>query len=402
MINSVKIPKFIQIRGAKTHNLKNINIDIKLNQITCLAGPSGSGKSSLAFHTLLTESKRRFINSLPTDMKFFWETPHTVEVDSIYPVLPAWGLPQHNPVSNTRLVALDVLGGHERVQKIFMELGCFVCPDHRVPFRKTSSIESMISKIESLDDIQQNSVIHVFIGSKDYKKYISDGMNPSRSMEKFVKEFDENDSWYELVRVKRKDLKILSNKLNEFSVPENAPLRFHIADLKKNFDTIKYFEMKCPFCEKKVSEAKVLYLESLSPLNAMGACPVCEGHGMRLIYDREKLVKDPTKSIREGAINFLMFSHFVHLFPTFLKECKKVGIDIDIPFNKLPDSKWTFLFLGGGKYKGFNEYFDYLKPLRYKKNIRIYMRSMQSEILCEACDGTRVSEKAGSLSITTH
>ena len=399
MINSVKIPKFIQIRGAKTHNLKNINIDIKLNQITCLAGPSGSGKSSLAFHTLLTESKRRFINSLPTDMKFFWETPHTVEVDSIYPVLPAWGLPQHNPVSNTRLVALDVLGGHERVQKIFMELGCFVCPDHRVPFRKTSSIESMISKIESLDDIQQNSVIHVFIGSKDYKKYISDGMNPSRSMEKFVKEFDENDSWYELVRVKRKDLKILSNKLNEFSVPENAPLRFHIADLKKNFDTIKYFEMKCPFCEKKVSEAKVLYLESLSPLNAMGACPVCEGHGMRLIYDREKLVKDPTKSIREGAINFLMFSHFVHLFPTFLKECKKVGIDIDIPFNKLPDSKWTFLFLGGGKYKGFNEYFDYLKPLRYKKNIRIYMRSMQSEILCEACDGTRVSEKAGSLSI---
>jgi len=96
----------IQIRGARTHNLKNINVDIKLNKITCIAGPSGSGKSSLAFHTLLTESKRRFINSLPTDMKFFWEIPHTVEVDSINPVLPAWGLPHHNPVINSRPVAL--------------------------------------------------------------------------------------------------------------------------------------------------------------------------------------------------------------------------------------------------------------------------------------------------------
>ena len=83
----------IKVRGARTHNLKNIDIDISLGKITCIAGPSGSGKSSLAFHTLLTESKRRFINSLPTDMKFFWEIPHTVDVDSIYPVLPAWGLP---------------------------------------------------------------------------------------------------------------------------------------------------------------------------------------------------------------------------------------------------------------------------------------------------------------------
>ncbi|MBY0415769.1 MAG: ATP-binding cassette domain-containing protein, partial [Bdellovibrionales bacterium] len=98
----------ILVRGARTHNLKNINIDISLGKITCIAGPSGSGKSSLAFHTLLTESKRRFINSLPTDMKFFWEIPHTVDVDSIYPVLPAWGLPQHNPVINSRPVALDV------------------------------------------------------------------------------------------------------------------------------------------------------------------------------------------------------------------------------------------------------------------------------------------------------
>ncbi|RPJ76960.1 MAG: excinuclease ABC subunit UvrA, partial [Alphaproteobacteria bacterium] len=134
MAKDDKNPNIIQIRGARTHNLKNIDVDIKLNQITCLAGPSGSGKSSLAFHTLLTESKRRFINSLPTDMKFFWEIPHTVEVDSIYPVLPAWGLPQYNPIINARPVVLDILGGHARLQKIFMELGRLACPEHHVHF----------------------------------------------------------------------------------------------------------------------------------------------------------------------------------------------------------------------------------------------------------------------------
>ena len=141
--------KAIQIRGARTHNLKNIDVDILLNKITCVAGPSGSGKSSLAFHTLLTESKRRFINSLPTDMKFFWEIPHTVDVDRIYPVLPAWGLPQHNPVINSRPVALDVLGGQDRLQKIFMELGHFVCPTHHVPFEKVSSLPASWSGIKN-------------------------------------------------------------------------------------------------------------------------------------------------------------------------------------------------------------------------------------------------------------
>lgn len=389
----------IRILGARTHNLKNINVDIKLNQITCVAGPSGSGKSSLAFHTLLTESKRRFINSLPTDMKFFWEIPHTVLVDSIYPVLPAWGLPQHNPVNNSRPVALDVLGGQDRLQKIFMELGRFVCPEHHVPFEKVSSLNNIITKIEALKNLDDEDVVHVFMNNLDYRKYISADMNPNRSMEDSVHTFLEEDTWYELVRVKAKNLKSLNAKLLEFAIPSGVLLRFHILGLKKNFEVTNHFEMKCPKCERKVVEASVSHIESLSPLNALGACPKCEGHGMLLVYDREKLVKDPTKSIREGAINFLLFSRFEHLFPVFLKECKKAGIDIDKPFKELPESVWTFLYEGSGKYEGFNSYFDYLKSLRYKKNIRIYVRSMQREILCEACEGTRVSEKAGSLSI---
>lgn len=388
----------ISVRGARTHNLKNINIDLSQGKITCIAGPSGSGKSSLAFHTLLTESKRRFINSLPTDMKFFWEIPHTVDVDSIYPVLPAWGLPQNNPVINSRPVALDILGGHERLQRIFMELGSYVCPEHFVSYEKFLSIESAVLKLSN-EKASEDEVYHLFAKADDYRRSVSSEMNPSRSFGKTLNEFQEDDPWYELFRVKRKNLDQVVPKLKEMKLTEGAEIFLYVLGTKKKITLKHAFEYRCPVCHREAEEQKVANVESLSPLNALGACPECEGHGAILIYDREKLVKDPTKSIREGAINFLNFSHFQHLFPTFLKEAKKAGFDLDIPFKDQPQSIWKFLYEGSGKYEGFNDYFEYLKTQRYKKNIRIYMRSMQTEVMCEACEGTRVSKKAGSVSL---
>jgi excinuclease ABC subunit A len=392
-----KNPEVIKVRGARTHNLKNINIDISLEKITCIAGPSGSGKSSLAFHTLLTESKRRFINSLPTDMKFFWEIPHTVEVDSIYPVLPAWGLPQHNPVINSRPVALDVIGGHERVQKVFMELGSYVCSVHKVPFTKIWTLESVVAKLKKKKS--EDEVYHLFAKAEDYKRSISNEIYPTRSFGKELNEFSEENEWYELFRVKDKDKDSILKKFKETKLPDNTELFLFSRESKEKVFFRNSVEYKCHVCGEEGLAQKVNHLESLSPLNALGACPECEGHGMLLVYDREKLVKDPTKSINEGAINFLNFSHFQPLFNAFLKEAKKNGYDIDVPFNELPKSIWDFLYKGSGKYEGFDEYFDYLKTQRYKKNIRIYMRSMQTEILCGKCEGTRVSEKAGSVSL---
>lgn len=388
----------IKVRGAKTHNLKNINIDIPLEKITCIAGPSGSGKSSLAFHTLLTESKRRFINSMPMDMKFFWEVPHTADVDSIYPVLPAWGLPQHNPVVNSRPVALDVLGGHARLQRIYMELGSFVCPDHHVPYEKFMTIETVVKKLAA-DKSDDDEVYHLFCKADEYRRNVAAEINPSRSFNKNVGEFNEEDPWYEIFRVKKKNAESIVAKFKESKLSDGADVLLYSLNSKKKTEFKNTFEYRCPVCSKKSPSQKINNVEALSPLNALGACPACEGHGAILVYDREKMVKDQSKSIKEGAINFLNFSHFQHLFPAFLKEAKKQGINVDIPFMDLPESVWKFLYEGSGKYEGFNDYFEYLKTQRYKKNIRIYMRSMQTEVICESCEGTRVSEEAGSVSL---
>lgn len=387
----------IEIRGARTNNLKNINVDIKIGKITCFAGPSGSGKSSIAFHTLLTESKRRFINSLPTDMKFFWEISQGVDVDRIYPVLPVWGLPQHNPMLNSRPVSLDVIGGHERLQRIFMVLGEYLCSIHHEKFQKVTVLENELLKIQK--KLKDEEVIHLFCLKDEYLRNVSKEVMPTRTFNGSVAEFNEEDEWFEVGRVKAKNILDLDKKLKETKIENGASLLIYLVKSDKVYNFENKITYQCPHCDESVDKTKEDNLEFLSPLNALGACPDCEGHGANLVFDREKLVKDPTKSIKEGAINFLNFSHFLPLFPVFLKEAKKAGYDLDISFSEQPKSIWKFLYEGAGKYEGFNEYFTYLKSQRYKKNIRIYMRGLQTEEICMTCEGTRIAPKASRLSL---
>lgn len=121
---------FIEIRGARVHNLKNVDLDIPLRKLVCFAGPSGSGKTSLAFHTLLTESKRRFVNSFPNSMKFFTERPAAVDVDRIFPVLPVFGLPQINPIVGSRTVVSDVMRLTDSLQNLYFTAAEELCPVH--------------------------------------------------------------------------------------------------------------------------------------------------------------------------------------------------------------------------------------------------------------------------------
>ncbi len=131
----------ILIKGARTHNLKDINLELKMNSITCLCGPSGSGKSSLAFNTLLIESKRRFMNSFPNDVKFFWDIPQSADVDEIRPVLPVWGLAQSNPVLGSRPSAVDLMGINDRLNKLMFYLGENYCPSHDLPLKVNLSVK---------------------------------------------------------------------------------------------------------------------------------------------------------------------------------------------------------------------------------------------------------------------
>ena len=151
MPDKKEIGSSIKVLGARTHNLKNIDVEIPINQITCLWGPSGSGKSSLAFHTLLAESKRRFLNSLPNDIKFFWATPQAADVDSIKPILPVWGLHQNNPILGSRPTLSDMISLTDHLQVIYHRWSKKLCPEHLEELQQPSidlALESQLTNLK--------------------------------------------------------------------------------------------------------------------------------------------------------------------------------------------------------------------------------------------------------------
>lgn len=379
----------IKIRGAKTHNLKNIDVDISLNKITCLAGPSGSGKTSLAFHTLFQESKRRLINSFPSDIKFFWDIPQTANVDKIEPVLPVWALPQHNPVVGSRPSLGDLIGLTERLQQVFFYLGQNHCPEHMLPYERAKQWQVLLPK-----KIDEKEVLHIFLEREDYKSRLRSGILPTRSLsdDGMIEDFSNHHLWWEIFRLRAKDFnEQMPIKLRELELDLfHGSIRIVSKSRSLDLATSCGGERSCPKCGN-VEEQEINHFHYLSPYNGVGACRECDGHGMVLRYDREKLVKSPEISVREGAISVMNYKSFLPWRPEMFKAFKRHGLDLDQPFKSLPQKKWDILYKGDGGYPGFEGFFEYLEARRYKTHVRILIRSLKSEFLCPSCHGTRLS-----------
>ncbi|WP_127715203.1 hypothetical protein [Halobacteriovorax sp. HLS] len=390
---------FISIKGARTHNLKNVDLAIALNSITCIAGPSGSGKSSLAFHTLLSESKRRFMNSFPGDVKFFWDIPQSADVDEIFPVLPVWGLAQTNPVVGSRPSAVDLVGVNDQLSKLIFSLGDSYCKTHKQKFVEKIALNQIRNFLEAHD--LENEAVHFFMESTSFKKIYGDSFLPARSFCDEVRAFNYEDEYWELFRIKGTRLSSLDKKFKELNLENiNGSLKVFIPLRGVTSSFVISKERSCPVCDESIG-IKIDSPQNFSAFTPLGACSVCSGHGMNLEIDREKIVKNTSLSLKEGAVNFLSYSRFEHIFPVMLKEAKKSGFDITIPFCELPSKVWNFLEKGSGQYVGLESLYEYLESKRYKKNVRILLRSLKTEVLCQSCNGTRLKNELLSFCINT-
>ncbi len=377
----------IKITGARVNNLKNIDIEIPLNKIVSISGPSGSGKTSLAFHTLFTESKRRFLNSFPTYLKFFSDRPAPVDVDRIEPVLPVFGLPQINPIVGARSVVSDLMNLTEQLQNLYGNYSIEKCPTHFVPLEKYT-VEKFINDNFSFSD---KSTFYLFTDKDSFITYLQDSPFPTRTMkseeEKEIVDFDKHHEFWELLRLKGKNVSQVDEKLKEYknsSIPVWVFLKddesFRPVDLDKN--------SICPECDYEgVGSHNVTHF---SPYNALGACSQCNGFGATLEYDEDKVLNKEL-SVNEGGVKLLTYKRFGSIIQDFKKELKREKIPLDKPIKELPAKFKTMAFEGVGQYCGFNELFAYLETKKYKPNVRIFIRGIQEEIECPSCHGSRVN-----------
>jgi excinuclease ABC subunit A len=378
----------IEIRGARVHNLKNIDIDIPLRKLVCFAGPSGSGKTSLAFHTLLTESKRRFVNSFPNSMKFFTERPAAVDVDQIFPVLPVFGLPQINPVMGSRTVVSDVMRLTDSLQNLYFSFSKELCPTHEVELEVKSIGEQLKQQAPSKTD----GIFYIFLSPSEFQRVNGMDFLPPRSYSqkrKTIESFNPEDEYWELLRFKWDNLSNLEKRWKELKL-EKFQLGYYLwnPDLKKPQMLKFHFEKVCPHCDFESIPAHTV--SAFSPYSALGACPSCNGYGANLVYDEKKILNKEI-SISEGGLKLLNYGPFLDAYLELEKILKKKKIPLDVPIKKLPKEFFEILENGSGMYPGYQELKNYLDSKKYKPSVRIYIRHLQKEEPCLICHSSRLN-----------
>lgn len=382
--------RYIEIRGARVHNLKNVDLDIPLRKLVCFSGPSGSGKTSLAFHTLLTESKRRFVNSFPNSMKFFTERPAAVDVDRIFPVLPVFGLPQINPVMGSRTVVADVMRLTDSLQNLFFTASTELCPIHQCELHIRQTGEQIKEQIAK--PVPQGTY-HILLGPNEYLRVFGEGFLPPRSYSlkrKTVEPFQEGDELWEVLRFKFENLDSLEKKWAELKLSD-YPIDYKLMgpQLKKPLSLKFHFKRVCPQCDFESRPATTV--SAFSPYSALGACPSCNGYGANLVYDDKKIL-DRELSVQDGGLKLLNYGPFQDAYEELLKILKKKKIPLDVPLKRLPKDFFELVEEGSGAYPGYRELKQYLESKKYKPSVRIYIRHLQREEPCKVCSSSRLNK----------
>lgn len=378
---------FIKIRGARVHNLKGVDVDIPIGKMTCISGPSGSGKSSLAFHTLYGESKRRYLNSFPNYLKFFSERPTPAEVDEIHPVLPAFGLHQINPIVGARSMCVDILGLTPLLQNYYYRYAQKICPIHKVELVETS-IEKELQKYA---DEFKGTKFHLFIEKHKYLDVYSRSILPSYSYSKKNRvEFNQDDQFWEFSKFSKKSTKGALEQIKLFI--EKGYSSFSIlAENESELQNIKINSgYQCPECD--VSLTDPMKLQYFSPYNALGACGKCSGHGAILEYDDTKFYNEDV-SVSDGAVTFLKSKNFVKFEAKLSQEMKLNKWSTSKPLKDLPESFFEMLKNGGKHFCGLQDMITYLEKRKYKPHVRMLIRTLQKEVLCTKCHGSRLDPK---------
>ena len=346
----------IVIRGARAHNLKNVNVTIPKDKLVVMTGLSGSGKSSLAFDTLYAEGQRRYVESLSSYARQFLGQMDKPDVDSIDGLSPAISIDQKTTSKNPRSTVGTVTEINDYFRLLWARVGVPICPNDGSVI-SSQSVDQMIDQVMKLPERTKLQILSPIVrGKKGQHKKIFEKIK----REGFVRvqvdgETYDIDEAPELDKNRSHDINIIIDRIivkdginNRLSDSLEAALRlsggYAVADFLGERDPLMFSEhYACPICGFTVGELEPRLFSFNSPL---GACPDCDGLGMKLEVDEDLVVPDRTKTLAEGALA-PWNSAGSKWYPNMLKQvCDAEGIDMDVPFNKLPKKQQNFVLYG--------------------------------------------------------
>lgn len=413
----------IVIHGARAHNLKNIDVTIPRDQLVVVTGLSGSGKSSLAFDTLYAEGQRRYVESLSAYARQFLGQMDKPDVDSIDGLSPAISIDQKTTSKNPRSTVGTVTEINDYLRLLYARCGHPICPNDHVEIT-SQSVEQMVDQVLELPERTKIQILSPVIYQKkgQHKKVFEHIQKEGYVRVRVDGEIYDISEVPELEKNKKHNIAIVIDRIiikegirSRLFDSFEAALR--LADGYAVVDVIGQEEMlfsehyACPYCGFTVGELEPRLFSFNAPF---GACPECDGLGIKLAVDEDLVIPDRSLTLREGALvpwNPISSQYYPQMLEQF---CLSFGIDMDTPFEKLSKEEQQ-LILHGSNGKTFHFHYendfggvrDVEVPFegvlnniyrRYHETnsdfTRDQMRLYMTELTCSHCHGYRLNEQA--------
>ena len=413
----------IVIKGARAHNLKNIDVTIPKNKLVVITGLSGSGKSSLAFDTLYAEGQRRYVESLSAYARQFLGQMDKPDVDSIEGLSPAISIDQKTTSHNPRSTVGTVTEINDFLRLLWARVGTPICPNDHIPI-SSQSLEQMVNRILELPERSKLQILAPVVRNKKgtqkkvFEQIKKDGFvrvqvdGETYDIEE-APELDKNKQHQINVVVDRIVVKdgIRSRLFDSLEAALRLSGGYVTVDVIGEAPLFFSEQYACPICGFTVGELEPRLFSFNAPI---GACPACEGLGLKLEVDEDLVIPDRTKTLAQGALepwNPISSKYYPEMLAQF---CASARIDLDTPFDQLPAVQQKQLLYGNGDttfhfhYENdFGGVRDVDVPFegvvnnvsrRYRETnsdfTREQMRKYMTELPCPTCHGYRLNERA--------
>jgi excinuclease ABC subunit A len=398
-------PSDIVIRGARVHNLKNVNLTLPRNKLIVITGVSGSGKSSLAFDTIYAEGQRRYVESLSSYARQFLDRMEKPDVDLIQGISPAIAIEQKTTSRNPRSTVATSTEIYDYLRLLFGRIGktyCRVCGK----LINRDTVSTVVNRVQQEPDGAKIYVMfpmHEHAGrtmkeeigalkKRGFFRLIVDGELIDLNEREFKTKSKKNI--YVLIdrlivrRNEKENITRLADSIQTAFEEGSGYAHVYLLEQKQLLRFSQHFECIEDGIRYEDPEPRLFSFN-----NPVGACPRCQGFGRIIGIDMDLVVPDPSKTIRQGAILPWTFPHWRENLIDLLRIAKEVNIPVDVPFNELTKEQLAVVMNGCKGFDGIHKYFKSIERKSYKMHYRVLLSRFRGYTTCEECGGSRLRKE---------
>ena len=413
----------IIVKGARAHNLKNIDVEIPRGKLVVLTGLSGSGKSSLAFDTIYAEGQRRYVESLSAYARQFLGQMEKPDVDAIEGLSPAISIDQKTTSRNPRSTVGTVTEIYDYLRLLFARIGRPVCPTHGIEI-ESQTIEQMVDRLLAYPERTKMQILAPIVSGKKgtHAKTLEDIRKQGYVRVRIDGEMRELTEDIELEKNKKHSIDVVVDRVVikdgiASRLADSLETALKLADGKVVVDVIGEGELlfsekhACPYCGFSIGELEPRLFSFNSPF---GACPDCDGLGVKLEVDLDLVIPNDELTLKEHAIA-PWEPQSSQYYPRLLEAvCRHYGIPMDVPVKELPKEQLAKILYGSG---GEPIYFRYTNDFgqvreqyiafegvvrnierRYRETSSDYIREQMEKYMaeqpCPTCQGYRLKKES--------